>query len=159
MNSTPANSDYITKSRFAYLENVLQIPIFENQSEPSALTRIDDILMEQAKSEVGLLFVMPSSNNILVRALLFVKTILKIRKFKQSITKALFSLECSYAVYPTIESPLVVYSLASNAEQYTNNNILPKLGSGLIGSLRSIMMKVGHCHPSVAGIILVIKAK
>lgn len=143
----------MNKQKTAYIEKAMSLTIVEHAFYTKSLA--DNL----RSKNYGILVDVPASNNLIKKLVFFLWTIVKVNLLKRKVFSNNGVVNKCYAVYPTIEEPLILYPLATNAENYANQKILPNLTGGLNGFIRRIIMKVAKCHPSIAGFIIVVESK
>ena len=137
--------------RTAYIANAMKLKIIDDKTDKKK--------QGIAKGEsYGILVDVPIASNMIQKLLAFLLTVIKVKQLKRQVQKESNVKGC-YGIYPTIEDPLILYPLQTTAEHYANQHILPNLNGGINGLIRRMLMKTTKCHPSIAGIVMVVEAK
>jgi hypothetical protein len=138
---------------FSYIEKAMNLTIVNHAIYTQTLA--DNL----ENKSYGILVDVPINANLIKKLVFFLLTIARVKLIKRKVSKNNGLVKKCYAVYPTIEEPLVLYPLATNAERYANQQILPTLTGGINGFIRRIIMKIAKCHPSIAGVIVVVESE
>ena len=69
------------------------------------------------------------------------------------------SLYCKYTigVFPDVYNPIAIYCVGTVAESYAYANILPTFPVGINGNIRKLVMKFVKFHPSIGGLVLIVR--
>lgn len=140
---------------FAALEQMLCVPIHANKNfQANHNTREIAYLRGE---QFGILIDVPVESSIIKKISAFFSAIIKVYLTQKKISQQPLKIINIFAVYPSISEPLITYALGTHAENYANRNILPYIPSSLNGFIRKLIMKIGKCHPSVAGFIILVE--
>lgn len=136
---------------FENLEERLHVPLFTASDFENSTTNFSN---EQSGAYGILINIENSKNPILKLAYLF-KSKLQLNKYEKFLYNSGFD-SIILGVYPSIDKPLIIYPLHSNAEIYSNNNILPLIYKNKIkGFILSILMRLLKFNPTLGALILV----
>lgn len=136
-------------SQYQQIEKVIRIPLISDKNYKKIQT-------DQMNQTIGILIPIKNSNNPVLRIIYLIFTKLKIIKVQRKLSQIKLKIDSTYGVFPNEINPLVIYELSSQAENYADKNILPKLQMTLNGRLRKIIKQVIKFHPSLGCIIIVI---
>lgn len=141
------------EANLSALERNLQAPVFDlGGSSKAGLQRFVNAC--ETEVPLGVLVRVGEHPGVLhkIISLLFVSVYIRI--LSRQLSDKGVTVKGFYAVYPTVEQPVAIYSLGADAEQYTHKYVLPGFSSGLSGKLRLFIMKLARLHPSVAGVVV-----
>ncbi|VAW87501.1 hypothetical protein MNBD_GAMMA16-1976 [hydrothermal vent metagenome] len=146
------------------LEYYLQIPLIDlwcpTNENISKVQFIADFIQPLTKStSFGVLARIEVRPNVIHKALLLLQAIIRIRYLSIKLKHQGYDVVGRFGVYPSINLPVTLYELNTQAETYCNKFILPTFPPNLNGRLRMLIMKFAKCHPSTAGIVLIVRKK
>jgi len=148
-----------TRSDLETLADYLQVQLFDfchTTNCCNSNTLIADSIQPLAKATVfGVIVRIDTHSNVLRKILSLVLGLVRIWFLSRKLKQKKYDIVGRFGVSPSIQEPVTLYELNTQAEQYCNNFILPTFSSGLNGRLRRLIMRFAKCHPSTAGIVLI----
>ena len=138
----PFEKHYSSKKKFLFRKLFTQI-----DEEPAFLTAYAILIGVTPK--IGLI----------KKVFAFMCTSLRVRMLQFKMARSHQYAINMYGIYPQIEDPAVIYSIGTQAEQYADRNILPPLSGSMKGNIRRFIKKLTGLHPSIAGVVIVIRKK
>ncbi len=142
------------------LADYLQVPLFDFCHTAHYFNSnifITDAIIQRPSDEAafGVIVRIDTHLNVLRKTLSLALALIRIWLLSQKLKRKKYEIVGRFGVYPSIQEPITIYELNTQAEQYCNNFILPTFSPGLYGHLRKLIMKLAKCHPSTAGVLLI----
>ena len=150
----------LRNKEFQILEKQMQAQIIEFNS--SNTRSILDLTEKQnsnqnAISEFGILIRITSHPGFLKKIKSLFKVSFLISQISRKLNQQGYEVLAKYGVYPTVVDPVAIFELSSRAETYTNKMILPAFSSGLNGRLRRMIAQIIGFHPSIDGVVIMVR--
>ena len=141
------------------LEHLLQLPLFDSGHCHNKATtdELNNFAQSQNIKEFGILLRIEVHTSVIKKMISLYKASLQIRNLIKTVLRDGNEIVNKMGVYPNIEDPVTIYQLNSVAEKYTNRFVLPVFPQGINGVIRRLLMVYLKFHPSVAGLILVVR--
>jgi len=147
------------ESKLKTLEKNLQVPLFDldrSVGESKSDELVGFIQALSCNTGFGVLLRIDTDSNIIKKTLSLLLISLRIWILKLKL-KRYGGVVGRFCIYPSIEEPVTIYEAGTPAEHYVNQFVLPALPHGVNGKVRKLIMVLARCHPSSAGMVLVVR--
>ena len=137
------------------LEQNLQVPVLQPNDQEGRNKSLSEFVQSlNHDAEFGVLFRVVEHPNSLKKIISLVWLAVSIWLIRFRLRQVGANVQASFGVYPSVEDPVTIYELNSEAEQYINRYVLPTFPHGINGDLRKLVMKMTRLHPSLAGVVV-----
>jgi len=125
--------------------------------EFNALTKIEIKELCSVNLEFGIVFEINENNNPLIKILSLIRTKLDLTMCLKRLFKSRLHRVETIGVFPNVNNPIALYCVGTVAESYAHKNILPTFPVGINGNIRKLVMRLVKFHPSIGGIVLIVR--
>lgn len=154
-------SQFITKKeKLSQLEDALQSPTIALELDDPASTKSKVRELLKTSKHCCIIVATSESNNKLRNIKTLYYSLIMLRKLRKKFDNE-YSLSSTslLGIYPSLQYPVCIYELHTNADRYISANVLPHDTSALMGTIKYLTKRLLGASPSIGGLGLILYRK
>jgi hypothetical protein len=141
---------------YSVLRGKLKIELI-SLAQFNALSKNEIKKLNSDSEEFGIILEINENNNPLIKILSLIRTKLDLNMCSKKLLKSSLNCKSTIGVFPDVYNPTAIYCVGTLAETYAHENILPAFPAGINGNIRKLVMKLVKFHPSIGGLVLIVR--